>query len=367
MTANEDIRPTRDLDPYDDEPEEDFEDEEPRRRSGRALPIAVATLAIVGFTVIVYYAYQQGIRAGSEQNPPLIKAEEGPSKVRPAAPGGMEVPNQNMKVYELGRPQGQQQAAGAERILPKPEEPLQRPAAPVASAPVPVPGGSQDSQPAQPAQSADPPVAAIVPQVPGAPASGGQNAQVGVNAPPPPPLPGQGQASATPAPAPAASQPAQPRAGGPAVSTPPPPPAPSRDTALAAPRGNLTLGGVGQRNAGAPQQQAAAQPPAQASSQSTPQPAAQRQAAATGGAAGGAARVQLSAADSNDGASKAAKGYTAKFGDLLGGLGNEIEKFDNPKDGKTYYRVLFGPLGSKADAAKLCEGLKARGQGCIVR
>ncbi|MCK6454388.1 MAG: hypothetical protein L6R19_26595, partial [Alphaproteobacteria bacterium] len=139
MAANEDIRAERQRgpDPYDPdrfegEPEEDYIDDEPApRRSGRVLPIVVASLAIFGFVVIVYYAYQQGIRAGSEQNPPIIKAEEGPSKVRPASPGGMEVPNQGMKVYELGKPGAQTASTGGvERILPKPEEPMPRPPAP---------------------------------------------------------------------------------------------------------------------------------------------------------------------------------------------------------------------------------------------
>ena len=110
MAANEDFRAARATahDPYMDEPEEEelFDDEQPPRRSSRALPIVVASLAILGFVVIVYYAYQQGIRAGSEANPPIIKAEEGPTKVRPTAPGGMEVPNQDMKVYELGSKPG---------------------------------------------------------------------------------------------------------------------------------------------------------------------------------------------------------------------------------------------------------------------
>ena len=168
------IEPTPEPDPYDDEPEEELEEEEPRRRGGRVLPIVVASLAIIGFVVIVYYAYQQGIRAGSEQNPPLIRADDGPAKVRPAQPGGMDVPNQNMKVYELGRPGSQSASGGPERILPKSEEPMQRPAAsppPPSAAPVlPVTGAPVGGQ-QQAATGASAPVASILPQVPGS--SGG--------------------------------------------------------------------------------------------------------------------------------------------------------------------------------------------------
>lgn len=338
------IEPTAVPDPYDDEPEDDLEEEEaPRRRSGRVLPIVVASLAIVGFVVIVYYAYQQGIRAGSEANPPLIRADDSPAKVRPAAPGGMEVPNQNMKVYELGRPGAQSAAAGPERILPKPEEPMQRPAA-----------------------EAPPPQAA--PSMPVAPADSGGTAG-GVVTPPPPPLPGSGQTMSSPAPSMAEVQtvltpPARPSTN---LAVPPPPPPP--------PRSGLVPGG----RAPAPAQTlaqsappAAAPPPAVAPqpTQATAAPAPSRPAAPQQQAAApasGNARVQIAAPNSPEGADKLAKDAAAKFGDLLGGLRSEVERFDNTKDGKTYYRVLFGPLASRADAVKLCEALAARKQGCLPR
>jgi hypothetical protein len=355
-------------DPYDDEPEEDFEeDEAPRRRSGRVLPIVVASLAMIGFVVIVYYAYQQGIRAGSEANPPVIRAEDGPAKVRPASPGGMEVPNQNMKVYELGRPGAQSAAAGPERILPKPEEPMQRPAA---------------GEPPPPQAAPTLPVSADA-----APQSSG-----GVVTPPPPPLPGSGQAMPAPAPSMAETltsltPPAKPSDN---LAVPPPPPPP--------PRSALVPGGR------APAQTAAVPPPAPAAAQPQRQPAAsapaapsragptvqaaqQQQAAATPAlpaapqaaprsappvapqaapaAASGGSRVQLAAPNSQEGAEKLAKDSQAKFGDLLGGLSPQIETFTDNRG--TFYRVQFGPLASKADAEKLCDALKARKQACIPK
>ncbi len=346
MTAKDETRiePTAVPDPYDDEPEDEMEEEEaPRRRSGRVLPIVVASLAIVGFVVIVYYAYQQGIRAGSEANPPLIRADDSPAKVRPAAPGGMDVPNQNMKVYELGRPGAQSANAGPERIMPKPEEPMQRPAA-----------------------EAPTPQAAPTLPVTAAPADSSA-ASGGVVTPPPPPLPGSGQTMAAPAPSMAEVQtvltpPARPSTN---LAVPPPPPPP--------PRTGLVPGG---RAPAPPQAQSApqvgtslsttGQQPAQAAPAPAPsRPATPQQQAAT--PVSGSSRVQLVATPSPESAEQEAKKLAAKFPDLLGGLRSEVERFDNTNDGKTHYRVLFGPLASRADAVKLCEALAARKQGCLPK
>lgn len=92
-----------------------------RKRPGGGGPVkpwvtalALATVAI--FAGVVWYAYQT---RGSGA-PPLIAAEEGPAKVRPEEPGGLEVPDQDKLVYEkaAGEP-----VAEAEQLLPPPEEP----------------------------------------------------------------------------------------------------------------------------------------------------------------------------------------------------------------------------------------------------
>lgn len=390
MAANEDIRAARGApDPYLDEQDEEelFEDEQPPKRTSRILPIVVASLAILGFVVIVYYAYQQGIRAGSEQNPPIIKAEEGPTKVRPASPGGMDVPNQGMKVYELGKPGAQTAAGGPERILPKPEEPLQRPKEPQA-APEPAP-----------AQQGAAPSAGVVPAIPGSAAgnaaalsanlpplsmiTGTPLAAGAVTTPPPPPVPGTGLP--TPAaplvadapPAPAAKPP------GPAVPAPPPPAAPPRDNAptAAAPAQRGIALGAPRPAAPTPLQQQAtiaapaapAAPPAPAAPTAPaapPAPAAAPQAAvppiAAAPAGGGSYRVQIVAAKTEAEAQQFWQTAVRKHRDLLGSLGMETQAIDVPGKG-TLIRVLVGPLASKTEADKLCAGLRARNQDCIVR
>jgi cell division septation protein DedD len=65
--------------------------------------------------------------AGDEpaEEVPLILAEEGPEKVRPAEEGGLEVPNQNVLIYE--QLDGEGQAPVTELLLPEPEAPLAPP------------------------------------------------------------------------------------------------------------------------------------------------------------------------------------------------------------------------------------------------
>jgi hypothetical protein len=387
MAANEDFRAARNApDPYVDEPEEEelFDDEQPPKRSSRVLPIVVASLAILGFIVIVYYAYQQGIRAGSEQNPPIIKAEEGPTKIRPASPGGMEVPNQGMKVYELGKPGAQTAAAGPERILPKPEEPLQRPA------PAPEPALTQPAAPAPAAGSG------VVPTIPGS-AAGGTSALPGtlpplsmitgtplaggsVNTPPPPPLPGATQQPSAPAaasdapPAPSAA-----KASGLGVPAPPPPAAPPRDNAPAAASPAQRGIALGAPRPSAPgpalQQQAAAPPPtaltpapAAPAPATAPAPSAQRAVPPIGAAPAGAGghRVQIVAAKTDAEAQQFWQSAVRKHGDLLGSLNMETQAIDVPGKG-TLIRVLVGPFAARPEAEKLCADLKARKQDCLVR
>lgn len=370
MAANEDIRAERSRgpDPYDDEPEDDFVDDDlPPKRSGRVLPIVVASLAIFGFVVIVYYAYQQGIRAGSEQNPPIIKAEEGPSKVRPASPGGMDVPNQGMKVYELGKPGSQQAAApgGVERILPKAEEPMPRPPAPPEPATVAAP-------PAPAAAPATPvTVAPGLPVLTGnpAPASGtGASAQSGVLAPPPPPLPGSGQPMPAVADNTASATGAAARANGPSAPTAPPPAQPPRDDAQASPPRGLTLGGRAPGGGMLPpiatptppasaQQQAATPPqrlPAAAAVQSNPP------------AGSGNFAVQLRAARSPEEANQVIQAALRKYGDALSGAGHQVKQYTDP-NGVVYHRVLVGSFAARTDAQAFCNGLKSRGADCFVQ
>jgi hypothetical protein len=92
----------------------------------RLIPAAIAFVALVAFAGVVWYAYNTGIREGSEFAAPVLKPE-GPSKVAPQSPGGENVPHRNKQVYSLV--DKSPVSTKVERFAPPPENPLPRPSA----------------------------------------------------------------------------------------------------------------------------------------------------------------------------------------------------------------------------------------------
>ena len=88
----------------------------------------VAVAAVLGFGVVLVYAYNKGKQDSSDKTPPVIAAKEGPSKIRPESPGGMKVPNQDKEVFN--RLEADKQTGGVERLLPPPEKPMTPPTPP---------------------------------------------------------------------------------------------------------------------------------------------------------------------------------------------------------------------------------------------
>ncbi len=101
------------------ESEADRSDKRPFwRRYGRAF---VVVAALGGFTGIVWYSYNQGVRDGGARALPLVRADLTPLKVAPKDPGGVVVPNRDMLIYDrLDRATA---PARREHISP-PEEPI---------------------------------------------------------------------------------------------------------------------------------------------------------------------------------------------------------------------------------------------------
>jgi hypothetical protein len=179
----------------------------PRRR---LITTLVVLVAVGGFVGIVWHAYNQG-RSGEDGVVPLITAEDGPTKVRPDQPGGMDVPNQDKLIYDRLAPGSQMATPQIERLLPPAEAPVARPQA---AAPPPATGQEQPqlderqvttapppqspapAQPQAPSQAAPAPAEPPIPVAPPAPS---QAAQAPVQARPAP--------ASTPAPAQTASIP----------------------------------------------------------------------------------------------------------------------------------------------------------------
>ena len=106
----------------------EIDEEEGRRiptKAARLLPMLVAAVALLSFGAIIYYAYNRGLTTGTEVAAPLI-TPEGPAKVKPADPGGLEVPHRDKLVY--GALDKSADDSRVEQLLPPPEDPMRPPA-----------------------------------------------------------------------------------------------------------------------------------------------------------------------------------------------------------------------------------------------
>jgi hypothetical protein len=97
--------------------------ENARKRGGSGMAIVAVGVAV--FAGVVWYAYSQGNRAGTESVAPVLQADTSPTRIKPEQPGGIEVPHQDKLVY--GRLNPNAKESGVEHLLPPPEEPLARP------------------------------------------------------------------------------------------------------------------------------------------------------------------------------------------------------------------------------------------------
>lgn len=112
------------------DPAQDYPPEHRPRTGRRILTALVAIAALLGFGVVLVYAYNKGRQDGAPDTPPIIRAKEGPVKVRPDNPGGMKVPDRDKEVFSRLEPG--KDAERVERLLPPPEKPMDRPVASIA-------------------------------------------------------------------------------------------------------------------------------------------------------------------------------------------------------------------------------------------
>ena len=97
----------------------------PRPRRARWLAAAIAVAALTGFSAVAWYATSKG-QNDSGAVVPVIAAQNDPVKERPAEPGGLDIPNRNLQVFNRITPDAQPQKV--ERLLPPAEAPVARPA-----------------------------------------------------------------------------------------------------------------------------------------------------------------------------------------------------------------------------------------------
>lgn len=93
---------------YPSEYDEIYDDDE--EKSGRVnwvrvIGSVVAIVIVGGFAGGIWYAYDQGVKKGVQLAPPIIKADSAPVKISPKDPGGMAIPHQDKKIFNVLKPE----------------------------------------------------------------------------------------------------------------------------------------------------------------------------------------------------------------------------------------------------------------------
>lgn len=306
---------------YQDDPyaaQEQAEPEEKPRRGGLLTVAVVIALGVVGTAGA--YAYRSFGSSSRGGEPPVIKADTGPTKIVPPA-------NQPTDGSKLIYDRIGQGGSGSERVVSREEQPLD---VNKSGARVVFPPLNQGGAAAAPTAAAASGARAAAP-VPAAPAAAGQSEEprkvrtLSIR---------PDQAEAAPAPAPA-KQP--PRAAA-------PPPA-AQVNANASANAPLSLS------------------PSQSQPQAAPQP--QRTVSTTPPGAAGTYVVQVSSQRSEADAQSSYRALQSKYPSVLASRQASIRRADLGEKG-VYYRAMVGPFGSSEDATRLCDSLKAAGGQCNI-
>ena len=123
MSAQRDLNENKG---YDDLDELDYEDGRyGSSRFMRMLSIGFVVAAVGGFCTLAWYAYKSGQEPVNESDIPVVEADMSPVKEKPENPGGWQFQHQDKSVYnQLAAGEGTAPEPVAERVVPKPEEPV---------------------------------------------------------------------------------------------------------------------------------------------------------------------------------------------------------------------------------------------------
>ena len=341
---------------------DDARSSEPQQpRKGLIIAGVLLGVAAIGIGAVIGIRGLSGPVRGTGE-PPLIKAEAGPSKVQPQNPGGVEIPNQNKQIYE----RTPEPKPGETRVVTREEQPMDVQASARAASRVILPGpaapadAAQAAAPAAP-QPAAPTAVALAPSAvpPQAAAAGsaapalGEPRRVRTIAvrPDGTSVPSPVQPAAAPvAEASSARAESSPAAAAPATSTSTRSAAAARPAVTPPPR----------PPAARPVMEAAAPPAAPAAAVAAAPAAA---APAAGGGAGDF-MIQLGAPGSEAEARSLFSSLQRRYGAQLGGESPVVRRAE-VGNGRTVYRLRIGPFSREA-AVQRCEALKSAGGQCFV-
>ena len=317
--------------------QDDYEEEpEPKRRSSGLVTVAaVLALAVVGTGAA--FAYRTYVGSPRSGEPPIIKADNRPTKIVPA-------PSDSA----FGKtPDRMLPGDGGEKLVSREETPVDlnsRSGAPR----VVFPPLNQNGSP--------PPVSTVSPNAPLPPAAANgtmpnneprkiktlavkgdaDNGGVPANVAPPAAKPAPARTAVPPAaaPAPAARNPASANASAPL---------------------SLAPGGI--------TPEAAPAPAAPTTRMAATNPAQTAPAAPAEGA--GSFLVSVTSQDSEPAARESFRTVQSKYASVLGSRSPVIKRVDLP-DGKVKYRAMVGPYRTRQEAVQMCTELKAAGGQCFI-
>ena len=320
-------------------------DEEPapkKRSSGLTTVAAVLALAVVGTGAA--FAYRTYVGSPRSGEPPIIRADNSPTKVVPAqSDGGTSKTPDRMPAGD-----------GGEKLVSREEAPVEvnsRSGAPR----VVFPTLNQNSSP-PPVASVSPTGAALATAANGTlpnneprriktlavKGDAAENGGIPTGATAPPPRPGPATRSvAAPAAAPVATAPAAPPAA-PGARNPASANASANTPVSLAPQ-------AGQPSDSAPTRVAATNP-----TQTVP------------AANGSGYLVQVSSQKNEADAQASFRALQSKFPNVLGSKSPVIKRADLGEKG-VYYRAMVGPFGSPDEASQFCGSLKTAGGQCVVQ
>ncbi|MBB4359602.1 hypothetical protein GGD65_000600 [Bradyrhizobium sp. CIR18] len=308
------------------------EPEEPKKQRGGMMTVAaILALAVVGTGAA--FAYKTYVGSPRSGEPPIIKADNTPTKIVPAPTDSLaKVPDRMVS------------GDGTEKIVPREEAPVDVNAKA---------GGPRVVFPPL-NQNANPPsVASVSPSAVPPPSTGASNGTMSNSSPRPirtVAVKGDQTDSATPQSAAAAKPTAAPKP----VAAPVVPPAPRNPPTSANASANQPM-------SLAPQSVPAAEPPQRVAATTPTQIAP--------ASSGGGYIVQVSSQQSEDSAAASYRVLQSKYGSVLGSRSPVIKRVDLTDKGKgVVYRAFAGPYGSAEEATHACNSLKSAGlSACFVQ
>jgi SPOR domain len=316
-------------DPYAYQSEYEEEPAPKKRSSGLMTVAAVLALAVVGTGAA--FAYRTFVGSPRSGEPPIIRADNSPTKVVPApSDAGAKTPDRMLPgdggeklVSREETPVDVNSRSGAPRVVfPPLNQNANPPPASSVSPSAPMPAAANGTMPN------NEPRRIRTLAVKGDPADNG-GIPAGASAPPPKP---QTRSAAAPAAAPAAP--------------------PARNPASANASANAPMSLAPQASESEPQTRVAATNPTQT-------------APAGASEGGGSFLVSVTSQDSESAARESFRVAQGKYASVLGSRSPVIRQV-NLADGKTKYRAMVGPYRTRQEAVQFCTELKAAGGQCFI-